>query len=301
MFLVSSEKIIRMPQVMNMSQKNFPFLLEKLEEIYHNEHKKLIIDLREVKLLSPQAFMVILAQLEKGEYKKNYGSILRINPRNKELLSMINGASSNNYHHHHQCLDVKNLQQDISVKSNSTKAEIAYAIENDLTKIRIYNFYELNTLIMELQENALEHGIKHKDINWWLYHQYDQKRKLVKIAFVDMGCGIITSYKESGIIPKSKPEEEIIIDALNGSLGSTTKEDNRGRGLPQIYTMVNNKLISDFIMITNNVSVRYLDNKLVVQKHNNFVGTYYSFSVNISNFNNYNIWKKGLISRKTLV
>lgn len=113
-----------------------------------------------------------------------------------------------------------------------------------------------------------------------------------------MGIGIAGSYRKAGLsIDYQKKEDlDIVKDSLLGLLGSSTKDIHRGKGLPQIFRMVENKWISDFILITNKACIRWLDNEFYYQKQDvNFVGTFYSFSINKNNFDK---WKKELISHK---
>ena len=119
-----------------------------------------------------------------------------------------------------------------------------------------------------------------------MYHSIDYKSRTVKFVFVDMGKGIVDSYRKAGLPAeyKRKPDDEILLLALNGVLGSSTKEPNRGRGLPQIRDMVENSLISDFVLITNTVSLRYNNGQFKKTAHQNFVGTYYSWTINKENF-----------------
>ena len=84
-------------------------------------------------------------------------------------------------------------------------------------------------------------------------------------------------------------DEEILLYALEGKLGSSTKQPNRGRGLPQLRHMVEKKWISDFVLITNRVSLRYINDNFVIKQHPNFVGTYYYWTINKEN---YTVWKR---------
>lgn len=101
------------------------------------------------------------------------------------------------------------------------------------------------------------------------------------------------SHRSAGLPPgyTDRGDKYIVADSLNGILRSSTGDNHRGRGLRQILGMIQNNCISDFILITNKVSVRFVNNKLEYQEHLNFVGTFYSFSINKNNFEQ---WKKRL-------
>ena len=91
------------------------------------------------------------------------------------------------------------------------------------------------------------------------------------------------------LFSKELNDEEILLYALEGKLGSSTKQPNRGRGLPQLRHMVEKKWISDFVLITNRVSLRYINDNFVIKQHPNFVGTYYYWTINKEN---YTVWKR---------
>lgn len=284
------EKKVIFPKKIDMSRENFPDLLDILEIIYGSNYKHLILDFKSVDTITHSAYMVILAQVEKTIFKKKKKPIILANRNNVSVLNILFNNNTNLYHKH---FTYDRLKEIFPNKSKEVQPEITLTLEKDLRKIGIYDFYELNTIITELLGNAVEHGIKNKDINWWLHHRYDSKSKSVKISFVDMGIGIAGSYRKAGFPAGYKDigDQQIIKDAMDGSLGSSTKDSNRGKGLPQILNMINKQWISDFILITNRVSVRYIDGKLQYQDHTNFVGTFYSFSVNI---NNYRKWQREL-------
>lgn len=290
------EKRIILPTKADMSRDNFPNLLIKIDKIYSCPYKHLLLDFRNIESLTHSAYMVIMAQVEKSVLKKEKTTKIIIDIKNDSVMKVISKHEDSQVHHRHLTFD--NLKNDFKNKSKEYTPDITFAIEKDLKKINIYDFYELNTLITELLGNAVEHGIQNRDINWWLHHRYDSKSKSVKISFVDMGIGIAGSYRKAGLsIDYQKKEDlDIVKDSLLGLLGSSTKDIHRGKGLPQIFRMVENKWISDFILITNKACIRWLDNEFYYQKQDvNFVGTFYSFSINKNNFDK---WKKELTSHK---
>lgn len=285
---------IVMPNNTSMSRKDFPVLLKKLNQIYNVPYVHISVDLSKVEVITHSAYIVIMAQIEKAVFNKGKRPNFYINTYNSSLIDVVLNGNNSKVHHKHFLFDT--LKDDFQNKSKELTPNIIYTLENDLRRIRIHDYFELNTIVTELLSNAIEHGIKNKDINWWFHHRYDTGSKSVKISFVDMGTGIVSSYRKAGLPPgyKDRGDLQIVKDALNGTLGSSTKNENRGRGLPQIMNMVKKKWISDFILITNKVSVRYINNEIQYQEHGNFVGTFYFFSVNK---NNYDIWKKELTSR----
>ena len=91
--------------------------------------------------------------------------------------------------------------QRIDVTKECTDDEIREIIDEEvinLKRIGIKEYYErFSNFLTEIIGNATEHGIKNSDINWWLWRDKDYVNKKMNYAFVDMGVGIISSYKKA--------------------------------------------------------------------------------------------------------
>lgn len=171
---------------------------------------------------------------------------------------------------------------------------IAELIDELKSSIRTNDTFEpLYDLLVELLGNAAEHGIKNKNINWWMHKYSDVNTQAMHFAFVDMGGGIINSYKESNLLKEKdiKSESDILLNALQGRLGSTTGKPGRGNGMPLILENIEKEWISNFFLITNSVSLRYINGTFRVSETPFFIGTYYSWSISK---NNYLQWKNSL-------
>ncbi len=104
-----------------------------------------------------------------------------------------------------------------------------------------------------------------------------------------MGVGIIESHKKSGnLLLKYRilGDHQILLDSLNGTLGSSTGESNRGKGLPQLKEMIEKEYISNLVIITNTITLQYKNGNFNYSKNPNFVGTYFSWTINKENFQN---------------
>lgn len=165
------------------------------------------------------------------------------------------------------------------------------SVEKELKRIGIRDYYEINTMVTEIIGNALEHGIRDQNINWWMYHRVE--RGVLKLVFVDMGMGIVKSYHNAGL-GRFTSDDRLVRNALDGKVGSSTKKPNRGKGLPQMDHMVRKNFISNFILITNTVTLRYTNGRYVSFRHPDFIGTYISWTVNKENFSK---WQTYLTSQ----
>ncbi len=283
------EKVVFLPSKVSMNQEDFPHFVKSLRSVINNRFRRILLDFSQVTSLDYESYVVMVAQVEKAFYKNKNVAIYRI-PNNKKVRDIIFGKNRN-HKVYHQTNPFPPLNSDYYLKDAQITPQITVRIENELKKIGVKNYYEFNTMVSELVGNAIEHGIRDRNINWWMYHYMDYKTRTIRFVFVDMGKGIIDSYRKAGLSKQYQRmrDDEILLLALKGVLGSSTKEPNRGRGLPQIRDMVEKSFISDFVLITNSVSLRYQNGMFEQNQHQNFVGTYYSWTISKENFH---LWQK---------
>lgn len=273
--------VIQFPEDLSFSSESLPIVINSLQKIVTHKRKNIKINFLLVRNISESAYMVLLAQAEKAlsTGKKLYiYNIPQINNVRKMLLGKKQIM--------HTAISIGDIGVPNSfIQKSKNDPTLTFQIEKELKKISVKSYQELNAMITELVGNAVEHGIKEKKINWWMY-PYRTSRYEISFVFVDMGIGIIDSYKKAVLPDKYKrlKDEDILLYALSGRLGSSTKEANRGRGLPQMGRMVENDWLSNFVLITNGVSLRYIDGKYTITQIPNFVGTYYSWTINKQNY-----------------
>lgn len=261
-----------------------------LRKIVTYPSNTIILDFSNVAEITEGSYMVLLAQAEKALTK---GKTIKISlklPKSKKVVTFLNKQKT----YVHKNIIVTNEVSNNTESNQILDPRIVDDIVMELKKIGIKEYYQpFYEFLIELIGNATEHGIQNKNINWWLLRYRNHQKKCMTYVFVDMGLGIIKSYKNSGLLRKYmfKDSKKIPIDALYGRIGSSTKEPNRGHGLPQMRKLVENGYISDFVLITNNVSLQYNNGKFIVAENPNFVGTYFSWTINKDNFIKWKISK----------
>ncbi|MDE7431255.1 MAG: hypothetical protein K2N34_04995 [Lachnospiraceae bacterium] len=272
-----NSSVIRFPELSLMDGDKPNRLILCLRRIILSRKKKLSLDIGYVKEFNFGTYLVMLAQTEKAIDKGKSISLFSKRPLSSSVRRtlMITRENSQTYHQHLTGLDSR------FIKKSDISLQVLENITKDLRKIGVKDYFELNTMITEILGNAIEHGLRGLNINWWMYHNIEKNS--MRLIFVDMGMGIISSYRSAGI-GLFDSDQTLILKAFNGKAGSSTKEHNRGRGLPQIGYMVKNNLISDFVLITNRVSLRFSNRGYELKSHPDFVGTYYSWTVNKDNF-----------------
>ena len=287
--VIKRKGVIVVPRYSTIEHPKSARFIQCLRRMVANRQKHIKIDFGKVETFNYESYLVIFAQVEKAW---DVGKNVRFFSSGKIPHALSNILSRPNYevkiYHQHVVGPASKFMQ-----CSQITPELTRDIEKELKRIGIRNYFDLNTLVTEIIGNAVEHGIGHSNINWWMYHTIE--KGTLKMVFVDMGKGIASSYRSAGI-GCSLSDARLLKMALNGEVGSSTKEPNRGRGLPQMDFMVRNNFVSNFILITNNVTLRYNNGKYIAGKHPNFVGTYYSWTVNKENFTK---WQKYSMSQKT--
>lgn len=290
---------IKFPEHFFMQQGYLKSVIPALKKIVSTTKNIVYIDFSSVQGMTEGSYMTLLAQVEKA-YMKNANKTIRISlnlPRSKEVINIL--VKQKKYKHTNIKLTSDVINKAIN-KVKLTSADIPHAEVNqiidtdyadatvlELKSIGIKDYYQpFYDFLIEVIGNASEHGLLNKNINWWMLKYKDQSRKCMTYVFVDMGLGIIESYRRSGLLKRYslRDKKKIPLDALYGKLGSSTKKDGRGRGLPQIREAVEKGIVSDFVLITNSVSLHYIDSKFVVTTNPNFIGTYFSWTINKENY-----------------
>lgn len=265
-------------------------LIRCLRKMIRSRKREIWIDVCNVEQFQYETYLVLCAQAEKA-YDSGHNTLLystsSIHQQVRNILNISRTSVDTTFHLHLSGLATQFVQQ------SKITPQVETIVAKELRKIGIRDYYDLNTLVTEILGNALEHGIRTRNINWWMYHKVEKGS--LKLIFVDMGTGIISSYRKAGI-GRLTSDTQLIKNAISGKVGSSTRQPNRGRGLPQINEMIKNNFISDFILITNSVTLRYINDAYTIETHPNFVGTYYSWTVNKDNFLKWQTW---LTSQKT--
>jgi hypothetical protein len=279
---------IKTPQYFTLDRRYVRRFVRILDDLYHTKRDGVHLNFRKTKVMSRGDMMVLQAQLEKIEMKKSikffFSSLSR---------GLLNDLFSG---------DVMRLQKRFSPSEAKIDADkiqeidpmIIDNIAKNLKRIGINKnnnehaaYYErVEALLTEIIGNAVEHGIRNRDINCWLIIDVDSRKKEVVFTFVDMGEGIVSSHRKGNLSFKYKllGDLKIVKDSLFGRLPSSTGAIGRGQGLPEIKSIVEKKIVINFELITNRVVIDYNNNRFNSKKIPNFAGTYYSWAVTKSCF-----------------
>lgn len=279
---------IIVPKHFDIAHSKINNLIRFYGKLLRVHHRKVLLDVASVEHVSDDAFVVLKAQIEKTNQTKRKKTLFIINrPKDKRILYTIKkqfGYSSNNNR-----IEI-HIDKDIKdIKDTTINTEIIDKTVKKLKTININEYFEpFYDFLVELIGNATEHGIKDRHISWWLIHDKDiniTHGQCMRYIFVDMGCGIAASHRRAGLPFKYlfRRDSKIVKDSMDGVLKSSTGQPNRGRGLPYIKSIVEKGFISDFFLVTNRTSVKLDNGKLIYSHNKNFIGTYFTWTINKDN------------------
>lgn len=287
-------KTIHVPARCTLDHEGIDSLVKTLRAIRRRKRATLV-DFTGVSGISYEAFMVFLAQAEKvhGRVLFNFGTPAQRSSSVSYIVRKIYGPGISSDTIHPGAIDITDHAAERYKRSMKVNPDyITSALEPHMKRTGMPDYYDFNTLVTEMVANAIEHGIINRQINWWMYIKPREDMQQVRVVILDMGIGIVRSYRRAGL-PRAYrhlSDSGIVTNALLGNLGSSTGEEGRGRGLPQIHHMLNKNWISSLVIITNTVTLRFNNGEYRPDvPHKNFSGTYYEFTVTQ---NNYNTWKE---------
>ena len=140
----------------------------------------------------------------------------------------------------------------------------------------------IKTIILEICGNSIEwSGTENKQ--WLLGVKYDNEKVIFTVT--DVGKGILDSlYRrfDKKLFEFYKSKDEILKGAFDKKYGSTTKEDNRNKGLPAVNSYFLNGIINNLKVLTNNVILHFDNNDFSREFKKGsprFKGTFYQWEM----------------------
>jgi hypothetical protein len=114
----------------------------------------------------------------------------------------------------------------------------------------------LYNVLVELMGNTSQHAYVDKSQHdsransWYLYAE--ETNVSIKFVFLDTGVGIPSTVnkKWSEKIPFMNKDSEFIKSALNGEFRTQTRENHRGKGLPQIVECCQSGLLKNVLVLS---------------------------------------------------
>jgi hypothetical protein len=111
-------------------------------------------------------------------------------------------------------------------------------------------------IVSEIIDNVFEHSGTNRA---WIFAQYYPTKEYFDLCILDIGKGILGSYKDKGF-DEIKTNKDAIENAITGN---STKEYNteRGYGLTTTIKMTRNGFDGDYVLISGNTL--FFNNKII--------------------------------------
>ncbi len=251
-----------------------------INKAFINCNKDILIDFSSVKNkhLSNGIKLILHAYAEKHFLIKKKMVYAKNTPKDLHDLSFRRVKLNNK---------VRNIGNVTQLPASSLNFSVINDLMGSLKKIGIdtknqqysEKYERVKAVITEIFANAIEHGIKEKDLNIWITTEKDNADNKIYFTFVDLGIGIAHSHKKARLIYKICKDSYIVKRSLQGKIPSSTREVNRGKGLPEILDTIKDSLIDDFILVSNKAAIFYNEEEICTRDIPLFSGTYFSWSV----------------------
>ena len=142
--------------------------------------------------------------------------------------------------------------------------------------------------LIEMMSNTSQHAYLKDDKlekKWQIFMQ--KKNGVVNFVFLDTGQGIPATvsrtYKEKAKVlyePEDIKDSDLLKSAFEGEDRSRTEQKNRGRGLPQIYILMNSNFVKHSAVFSGKaiMAIALPNDKIYYNLDDSFYGTLYEFT-----------------------
>jgi len=239
------------------NMKEFEEFINKVDiPAWHG--KDVYIDLSEVKKITPDGLLIMIA------YLNRYNSCIPAphvggNCPTEEYCHHVFLESGfykyvNSNYKHKNSNNVLSVRSDELIRSDEAGAVIEF-VRNRLNikdKVLTRSVY---TTIMEAMNNVKEHAYEgRKNFGWWLMALPEKDEDIIHFAIIDNGKGIPGTIRKklrlSEILPFMENDGKLIQATVIEQNRSSTKLPYRGLGLPKLKKLVDNKKIRNLNIIS---------------------------------------------------
>lgn len=268
---ISAEKLIPKRREKRLTAPNRFSLFQNVEETVryfvdvHNTVEacvpgdRVYFDLSEVDEISADAVMYVIALLHNEKQLQRTDIHCGGNePRSIEAQKIINDVGffqyveSKTFHPTNQASKVIRISRGHKLDEPLAAKICEFVHEQTNNSIGRIGTKRLYAMLIELMNNTYQHAYADEIdenssyCNWYLYAE--DKEDTVQFIFLDTGLGIPKTIRRS-IWEKTVElfrdnDARYIASALRGEYRTETKEDHRGKGLPEIYDCVKDKAIN---------------------------------------------------------
>ena len=263
------EKEITAPECFSLvenPEKTLTFFSEVAKQ--RSQQYKVYLNLEKVKRITPDAILYMVALLDRLQETK--GPQLSGGTPEDERCKHIFRESGfykyvkSDYTPQTGKTGILEVRKDKQVIGDIAFKVVCFAGEKFQHDLPVLVRKQVYTTIMECMGNTHNHaytGEEKFSAKWWLMALFDEINQNVHFAILDNGQGIPKTVRRTLLEKVLSPDYVLIQSALAGELRSRLKEQERGKGLPKIKEILDNGMIADLVVISNNGYVNYKENQ----------------------------------------
>ncbi len=251
--------------IVNNKEETLEFFSHAFSEMGRCKFRQdIFFDLKDIKLISPDAIMLMIALVKNIRRCKTMQTTCRGNlPDNLEARTYIEKSGFYSFVKVHGPIPQPNQKSAIQISSGY---EVDPALIGSICSFvssraglpeRIYT-KGLYQIITELMTNTIQHAYNTDrglmENRWYIYVE-DSPAK-IQFVFLDTGSGIPSTIKVNFVekvmqtFGSNANDAKLISSALKGDYRSETGERHRGKGLPNIYEASKTDRISKLNIIS---------------------------------------------------
>ncbi len=248
------------------STETIAFFRKLREDILINPKKRVRLDHQTIKQISPDAGIVLIAELFRADAyapKCNKEGNL---PSNDEVSELLEKIGYWQYFGVRFTGQLKSKRQFMLHKTgNRTDGKVIrdmIVMFREAVKLTKSEETRLYIALVECLDNVMNHAYPYARVyspprlrhQWWLLAYRDSETREVCFCFYDQGVGIPSTIRGTAaaqleLIPES--DGEIVIRAVTQGSYSRHRRLNRGTGLPSLFQFVDEASAGDLIIITD--------------------------------------------------
>ena len=280
-------RAVEAPENLTLKFEHSKKVLEFIKEIKQLGERGYFIDLRleKVEIIAEGAIAMLLSVISDLERQRIFFTGEK--PKNENAKNVL--ERSGLFEHMNGSVSKKNkITKNKILKTgniNTHQKELVPEIHNAMETIWGVSARcpDLYSGIGEMMRNSCDHAfISKKATLWHLGISHFDDSNCCKFSFLDNGAGIIKTYTKKGVLNKIanyfKDNAEILDTAFKDGIRSKTGLSWRGKGLPTIFEMYTENVITNLIVITNDVYLDF-DRKICKTIPTSFSGTYYFWKI----------------------
>lgn len=291
--MVKNSFSMRLPKIFSL-RKNTDKTIKFINDLklLKDEKRRIYINMKYVEYITNGSIALLLSVI--NDFTSKGKRIMGSKPKNKIARKTLELSGFFDYMDGELEYSTENTSNTIIEQGNKVveperSAEIVREAMRTITGKSQRNT-RIQRLFIELMSNSINHGFPNNENKkkWMIATSHFKSDKKVSFSFIDNGVGIINTLNQKWgrqILTFFKGKGDLLESAFDGNIGSRTKLNYRGKGLPTIKDTFVKNHISNLFVLTNGIVIDYNKGKSYELKVP-YSGTFYHFELNNENIIN---------------